>query len=400
MKKRRACVIAAALLLLAGAALVAGYCVWKHRADRIPHINICVHEINWDDKIPCEIMYTCGEEHVKFPARIKFRGGMSSRYAKHSYAVELNEKYALAGLPCDDDYILNANYIDKTMMRHKLSYELYTRMNPYKNVAAQCAYVNVSVNSSYEGLYVLMEKITAKKAGLDKKDTMAMLFKDPPVFWGENRITPQEEGNYFQQKYPKIEQQDKTWYMEQFMHFLFYASPEAFADNIEQWIDVDNVIDWHLLLLYTNNDDGLLKNFYLYKQDSRTPMRIAIWDYDHSYGRDCDNELNMLRSTINVSKCVLIRRLMQAEKVHYKQRLKQRWLYLRGQDIFSVKAFERMIAQNNRQIRNEVKQNFDRWPVNAEYYYDSATYEQELDLMRQYMRKRLPQLDAYFEAIP
>ena len=49
---------------------------------------------------------------------------------------------------------------------------------------------------------------------------------------------------------------------------------------------MENLIDWHILLLFTNNGDGLMKNYYFYKMDSETPFRFAIWDYDHTFGRD------------------------------------------------------------------------------------------------------------------
>ena len=33
-----------------------------------------------------------------------------------------------------------------------------------------------------------------------------------------------------------------------------------------------------IILLFTNNADGIMKNFYLYKLDKNTPFRFAIWD--------------------------------------------------------------------------------------------------------------------------
>ena len=60
---------------------------------------------------------------------IKCRGGISSKYNKHSFSLELEKKYSLAKLPIDDDWIINANYIDKTFMRHKICYDIFKEMN-------------------------------------------------------------------------------------------------------------------------------------------------------------------------------------------------------------------------------------------------------------------------------
>ncbi len=64
---------------------------------------------------------------------------------KMSFALELKDKMKFAGLPKDDDWILNANYIDKTFMRHVLSYELFRAMGE-KNIAAKTAYINLKIN--------------------------------------------------------------------------------------------------------------------------------------------------------------------------------------------------------------------------------------------------------------
>ena len=50
----------------------------------------------------------------------------------------------------------------------------------------------------------------------------------------------------------------------------------------------------HLLLYLSNGGDGITKNFYIYKMDEETPFRIALWDCDHSFGRDGDNETECL----------------------------------------------------------------------------------------------------------
>ncbi|MBO4403095.1 MAG: CotH kinase family protein, partial [Bacteroidales bacterium] len=292
------------LILLSGGAI----CIWninKGKTEpRIPTIYIFSDGICWDKKEHCDIITTNQGITDTIFGSIKFRGGISSGYPKHSFSLKLTEKYPLAGLKEAKSFIINATYIDKTLMRHKISYDLFRAMSP-ENEAAECSYANLYLNGQYEGLYVIMDKINAQRLGLDKKESMAMIFKDPPLFWGENRITPQEPDNYFQQTYPKLKKADMNAYMESFMDFLFNAPDSLFAKEIGQWIDISNVIDWHLLLLYTNNGDGVMKNFYLYKKSEQTPFRIVPWDYDHSFGRDGDNELNMLERNVDCERSIL-----------------------------------------------------------------------------------------------
>ena len=224
-----------------------------------------------------------------------------------------------------------------------------------------------------------------------------MIFKDPPVFFGENRLDPQwvqEPGNYFQQNYPDIEDEDMNGYLENVMQFMIHADDSTFAREIGHIFDLENIIDWHLLLMFTNNGDGVMKNFYLYKRDSHTPFRIAIWDYDDAFGRDGEGELKMTESLPNFERCLLLNRLENNPFLDYNTLLRQRYKALRDSGLFSKKKIERMIRDNDRTIRDYVERNFERWPVDGYGYYDAYRYEEEIEVMRKYLDIRIPQLDA------
>ncbi len=355
-------------------------------------------QIGWKVKEPCNIVYSDNSENIILSAKIKCRGGVSSRYFKHSFALELNEKYSFCNLPYDDDWILNANYIDKTFMRHKLSYDLYRQMNN-KNIASKSAYIKLKINDQARGLYVIMEEINASMLGLDRNDSMAMLFKDPPIFYKNRLKYVQDSLNYYQQKYPKINIVDNTYYIERFKDFIFNSTDAEFSEGIKDWIDIDNVIDWHILLLFSNSGDGIMKNFFLYKIDSATPFRIAIWDYDHSFGRDGDNELNMMERELDCSKSNLLKRLMQISETGYSDKLKNRWFELRRSKIISYRNIKSHINRNNKIIIKAIDENFEIWPADSKWYYDNNNYYEEVDLILDFVKLRINQLDKYFNSL-
>ena len=360
----------------------------------LPTIDIESGDIPYYQKVPCTMTYTDGDFQVVDEGKIKCRGGYSSGFPKHSYSLKLEHSISLAGLPEQRAWILNANYIDKTMMRHKVCFDLFREMNPDKNLASQCAYVNVTMRGRYYGLFVLMQKLNAGSLGLNKKDSLAVIYKDPPVFYGENRLSHvQEPGNYFQQNYPDIEDEDRNFYLEEVMQFMVHADDSVFASEIGNVFDIDNVIDWQLLIMFVNNGDGVMKNFYLYKRDSDTPFRIAIWDYDDSFGRDGEGELKMLKSLPNFDRCLLINRLQNNPYLNYNERLQQRYHELRDSGLFSKAHVEQMMKENHQIIQLEVARNFEKWPVDGQGYYDAYTYEEELQVMREYLDIAIPELD-------
>ena len=364
--------------------------------DEIPVIHIEKNDpISWETKEPCNFSYSVNDKTDVLSAKIKYRGGSSSKFEKKSFAVELDNKYSFQNLPNDDDWILNANYIDKTFMRHKMSYDLFRQMGNY-NVAPQSGYVSVKINSIDQGLYVLMEEVNGGMVKLNKADSLAMIFKDPPVFYENKLPHVQDPANYYQQKYPNINDSDKTAYIERFKDFLFYSTDADFLNQISMWVDLENIMDWHLLLLFSNNSDGIMKNFYLYKKDTATPFRMAIWDYDHSFGRDGDNELNMMERELDCNRSVLLKRLMLIPGSVYPEKLKQRWFALRNSNIISVENINHHIRNNDKIIRNEIEKNVGIWPFDSKWYYDNNNYDEEIELMLNFTALRINQLDEYF----
>lgn len=363
----------------------------------LPHIEILKSdEFSWDKKEECTIIYTVDGGSVEMPAEIKYRGGHSARYEKHSFSLELIKKYQLAGLPKDDDWILNASYVDKTFMRHKISYDLFHDMNE-NNISAASDYVNLKINGQNQGLYLITEEINGGQVELNKKDSLAMIFKDPPFLFEDRIVSPQDTNNYYQQKFPKIKKRDQTAYIEQFKSFIFDSTKNDFSREIDNWIDIDNVVDWHLLLLYSYNADGIMKNFYLYKLDSSTPFRIAIWDYDHSFGRDGDNELNMMERSMRIERSILFNRLMDSEGLGYREKLVNRWAELRSQGLFSEQYMNAKMKDIDIKIYESILLNATIWPWDSKWYYDDNNYEEEKTLFMEFVKMRLEVLDDEFE---
>ncbi|MDD3688248.1 MAG: CotH kinase family protein [Bacteroidales bacterium] len=316
---------------------------------------------------------------------IRCRGGYSSKFYKHSYRLELDNKYELCGMPTEDDWILNANYIDKTFMRHKISYDLFKLMGE-NNLAPDSRYAKIYVNDEYKGLYVVMQFVGAKFVGIDKTDDSAFLFKDPPVFYKPGSYNPSDPADPFQQKYPKLKKNCMTDVALNLQNFIHNSPDSVFIKNVGRIFDLENIADWHILLLLTNNADGIMKNFYLYRRNSDDLIKIAIWDYDHSFGRDGDNEYNMLKYKIDCNKNMLIKRLMVLDEIGYKRILIDAWTKHRESGTITYYNILKMIFVNHMTIDEELKSNYTRWPVSSQDYFDDNNYFQEINIILQYLK--------------
>lgn len=373
-------------------------CLFFSCKEDIPVVKIdSPNPLIWTQKLPCEItIQKSDKSSVSYNAIAKYRGGMSASYAKNSLTVEFEEKVSFGDIEKDDDWIFNASYIDKTFMRHKICSDMFLAMHS-DNRATHATYVELVLNDSYQGLFVAMEEINASNLGLDKSDSMAILFKDPPIFFEDRIPFPQDSLNYYQQKFPKKELRDHTEYLENFRKFLFESSDEIFLAEIEQWVDVRNLLDWHLWLLLTNNGDGVLKNFYMYKLNGKTSFRFAVWDCDSTFGRDADNEPNHLEREVPIERSILFSRLMNIPESNYLSKLKARWHELRDQKIFSNTNFLAKIKYNKKIVKPYIAKNLDLWPNNGYGFYDDNNFQEEVNLMKEMYRIRLAQLDKRFD---
>lgn len=330
-----------------------------------------------------------------FKAKIKFRGGSSIGYKKKNFAINLDKEYKFKGAKKDDDWVLNASVVDKTFLRNVFSYKLFKDFDS-KNIAPKTSYADVFANGEYYGFYVLCERLDISSLNL-KREKGALLFKEPVIFRPYNETKDSLEKHlayYYHQKFPKNKNEFQE--IDLFKDFISFASDSLFEAEIYYKIDFSNLLDWHILLMLSNNSDGLQKNYVLYKTANKEKFKIAIWDYDHSFGRDGDNELNMLKRIIDVKQNILIKRLMENSNINYKQMLIERWRELRDEEKISVKKYKKYLRKEADKIKPFVQQNFKKWPLKGWPYHDENDFDQELEIMFTYLELRIPQLDSLY----
>lgn len=353
--------------------------------------------ISYDFKVAATFTEWFKHWEKEMEGDIEKRGGFSSGFYKHSYELGLERDYPLAGLPKDDDWILNSSFIDKTFLRHALSFDLFREMGPH-NLSPRYQYLELYRGQKYEGLYILMQKLDRSTLDVHKNDDEAVIFKEPHLFRlsYENQV-PEDPNNFHHQIYPDLEVANKNEEMEGLRSFILTADNQVFRDKFGEYFYLENILDWHLLLLLSNNSDGILKNFYLFRQRKGQAYQVAIWDYDHSFGRDGDNELNLEDVLPDVTRSILFSRLMQES--WYKEALKDRWQYHKDSGLFTGEKLKDRISDQAVLIRPFAEQNFEKWPLDSFGYFDDNDFDQEIEIMLQFINQRIPLLEKYFEEL-
>jgi len=381
-------------------------------------------KINIGDYVNGQISYqdrngSFNAENV--PIKIKYRGNASSLHPKKNFSLKLSEKLCFIKSRCHKRWKLNAEYTDKTFMRNKLSYDLFSQLSP-KNIAPRINYVEVKVNNSYGGLYSLTERVDSELLGFIKQDTNAVLFKDAPISYPTDEHEKRHEDFiaysnwaefykgfseksmeklikrvYYNQRYPKINKSDKSYLIHHLTNFIFNSTDEEFKneETFNAHFDINNLIDWHLLLLVSNNGDGLVKNFYLYRQGSKMPFKICPWDYDHGFGRDGGGELN-LDEFINLDEIAILNRLLKTNAFNYREKLLNKFLLLKEKNILTKSNIHNMIDDNVSILNPHMKKNEELWPLDhIDFFNKKNNFFSEVTLMKVWVEKRLPKVEKY-----
>ncbi|MDC3252797.1 CotH kinase family protein [Crocinitomicaceae bacterium] len=166
----------------------------------------------------------------------------------------------------------------------------------------------------------------------------------------------------------------------------------------KDYFSAENVMDWHLLLLITQNGDGIKKNNYIYRKSSGQPFLYIPWDFDHSFGREGDGE-PMNDKLCDLTQHILFKRLIEINPNNYLQKLNARFLSLKKQDILTVKNIFELIDDNVKKLRPEIEANESRWPLNEVSYFKKSSFEMEVNRMKEWIENHLPKVEQHLNVL-
>ena len=192
----------------------------------LPNINISYDTLSSNHKVPCVI--TIGDT-LLLKGKIKQRGGSSIGYPKKSYTVKLSKKISLYGLRENKSWVFTSSYLEKSLMRNILSYDLFRSWDT-NNFAPKIELIEFFHNDNYEGIYQLTEKVDRSSLRINKK-AEGVIFKDCAVF-SKTYIEPQTGETYYHQKYPDPKKYDATLLMDSIKEFILNSTDSVFAKEI------------------------------------------------------------------------------------------------------------------------------------------------------------------------
>jgi len=328
---------------------------------------------------------------------VRIHGATSTMYPKKSFGVTLNAPVRWLGMRESAHWVLNAAFVDRALMRHKLSYDLFLSLSATNapRFASASRFVEAKLNGKYHGAYLLMERVDRAMFGLRSYDSNAqhhaVIYKAVDHAAGFDHLG---HGG-FEQREPDPLTGDYWGPLDRFNRFVSSTDRATFFDTaagIPARLDLDNAIDFHLLVLLTSNMDGIDKNLLLARDAQLTNAPLpkfffAPWDYDATFGRNW--EASRVGTTAWLSNHLFDRLLSDAD---YRRKFAARWKQLR-QRQFSVTSIHRMIDDNARTLGDAAQRNALRWRTLDGPYPDRLTFDQDIAQMKEWVIDRTKWLD-------
>lgn len=311
--------------------------------------------------------------------------GTSSLYkVKKSWKLSLktnemkNNHLSLLDMGADDDWILNAMSVDDTYLKEMFMTNVWNSIaenSPWDHPMSSFQYVELVMDGSYYGIYLLQRRVDQKFLGLSEEDILVKgtAADDPvPSTTYEIKYTPLSNGETYA-----------------LMEDLFYLTDVSM-------VDIDNFLDVNVLLqLGSLGDNCHYKNMFycLEKGESGYSLSMIPWDTDMALGvcwvvdhLDYDYSLSM--------NLMRIRREYDSMRSLYPdldQRLSTRWKELRQGPLSNERLTQMLESQIQELTQSGVcARNAQRW----ESFSGGADTQESVV---RFVQERVKLLDAYYE---
>ena len=341
---------------------------------------------------------------------IRGRGNSTWFMPKQGYRLKLASPGApVLDMPADRDWVLLANYADKTLMRADVGFELSRRLG--MAWTPRLRHVDVYLNGDFLGNYLLGEHV---KVAPNRVKVAAMLPTDvaePSLGGGylveadfpqytnvSDVLTTTASGILFNIKAPGTINATQTNFISAYLQKVETA---LLSNNFNpttgypSMIDIDTFIDWWIVKELVKDVDGPFRSsVYLYKDRGAKLKMGPLWDFDLSSG-------NVNYSTASEPTGWRIRDINKSEWMGhlfmdpaFRLRAYNRWKAVKATHIDTILPF---IDQTALAIDASQRENFKRWNILNEYVWPNnvvlGSHAAEVTYLKDWLRTRIRWMD-------
>lgn len=373
------------------------------------------------------VVYIVSEEGKKLLATektgVRGRGNASWNFPKKPYRLKFDEKQQLLDAPAKaKKWTLINNYGDKTLMRNILAFELSRRFGlaytPY------CHPVDVVLNGEYRGCYQLCDQIEVNKNRVNITEMEPEDVTLPELSGGyliEVDAYASTEASHFYStlgtpvtiKSPDDEDivNAQTRYitdyfnrMENAVFASNFADPET---GYRRFLDLDSFLKHFMVGEMSGNTDTYWSVYMTKDRESDKFFTGPVWDFDIAFDNDqrtypieahTDYIFASKGSVASEAMRQMVNRIVKEDE-GARQRLLELWSEARNTKGIDETSLLEYVDKTVELLNESQKLNFLRWNILSERVHEnpqaSGSYEGEVAIVKNFIRKRLPQMDGF-----
>jgi len=266
-----------------------------------PNKSAISSKTTWKEGCSMKILNPDGSLDYEGPMSIRGRGNSTWNYPKKPYAVRLDERSKILGMPKHKRWILLAQWKDRTLLRNDAAFWLSRHSGLEYTVRGQ--FVELVLNGKHMGNYYLCEQIKIDKNRVAITE-MPSKATDPELITGGYLMEldtyydqPKQFKSSFNLPY-MFKQPDEDDLSDEMFNYMknYIAELEAILKDetriknheYEAYLDVDSAIDYMLVEELTNNTDFYntwpwagIHSGYMHKDKDGKLMHGPVWDFDY-----------------------------------------------------------------------------------------------------------------------
>jgi len=236
-----------------------------------------------------------------YDTEITIRGRGNStwkNFDKKPLRLHFPQDISIFELPEGKDWILLANYTDKSLMRNRIANEIAKKLDNLPYAATQYC-VDVFVNGSYQGVYTFGENLDVSPSRIALTDTGNADTGFLIEIGGVDNGVHVRNVDFFHAgliKFALVKHPDeltRTTSQVLFIKNYFKDADKAVKkmSGYEEFIDIDSVIDWLILHELSNNtDSSFRRSCYFIKQPGEKLQMGPAWDFDIAFGNFIEDD--------------------------------------------------------------------------------------------------------------
>ncbi len=383
-------------------------------------------------------------QYINASASIKGRGWTSwYYYPKKSYTLKFEKKQKMLGLPAHTEWVLSANFADRSLIRNAVAMELAHNLG--SETVMDVRFVDLWVNGFYAGNYQLIEKVEVSKSRVDItkfKENLAPekigyiietnghnkaygefgtwtngLDADRPSKWKKlnHAITldPISGDMFFDSlhysgiifninkpsdtKLLALSKTKQLKYLEYIYNYMDDTEAAIKSRNFAEaskYLDMEAMAKWYIVEeLAMNTDSQLHCSCYMYKDAGGKLKMGPVWDFDLGLGNGSYANENIKNNTY-LDNTRWFADLMAMPQ--FKAIVKQVW----QKSKTKVNALPSFVDKTSKMINKSQAVNFELWEITepAVHTYTRTTqqmdnYKDQVSYLRQFVSDRINYMD-------